>query len=215
MKTLGLQRIVLAAGVLVVCGMAAATHASPPDFSEYALSSWECCTTPPDNAQIANEDGRVDDLCVIGNTIYIGGNFQKVRDPGGNVVDRTFLAAVDKDTGTVLRTFNPTLNDRVYSLAGSPDGATLYVGGKFDTANGQSHRGIVAFNVATGAVDPVLDGLDFEFSGGTVAPVKEITPASSGNDLYVGGGFVKVSGTSRTHLARLTFQSGHFVLNTT
>ena len=64
---------------------------------------------------------------VAGQTVYLGGQFNHVDG-----APRANLAAVSATTGAVT-SWRPDPNDRVYALAISPDGGTLYAGGEFAT----------------------------------------------------------------------------------
>ncbi|MCS7184225.1 MAG: hypothetical protein NZ866_02690 [Patescibacteria group bacterium] len=61
---------------------------------------------------------------------YIGGLFNRI---GTTTIYN--IAHILPD-GTVNPNFNPNANDAVYSLALSPDGSTLYVGGDFTSIGG-------------------------------------------------------------------------------
>ena len=58
--------------------------------------AWAAISATPD-AQMPGVDGRVWALLRIGNTIYIGGQFQNVVMPNGSLVPRSDLAAFGVD----------------------------------------------------------------------------------------------------------------------
>src|SRR5690606_25380341 len=92
-------------------------------------------------------DGRIETLVVHGSTVYAGGQFNTI---GGQ--PRGDLAALDAVTG-VATAWNPAITGtnagvNVLQISGN----TLYVGGFFTAAGGQSRRSLAAFNLTTGLV---------------------------------------------------------------
>src|SRR5215210_1501097 len=79
-------------------------------------------------------NGRVAAILVVGNTVYIGGDFTAVRPPGAapgtREVSRAHVAAFRVDTGT-LRRWNPHPNGSVTALAASARTNSIYIGGRF------------------------------------------------------------------------------------
>jgi PKD repeat protein len=92
---------------------------------------------------------------IAGNTVFAGGSFSNARPAGAaagtNLMPRSNILAYDINTG-VATSFAPVINGQVKSMALSPDGATLYVGGSFNSVNGITRWNFAAFNVATGAL---------------------------------------------------------------
>ncbi|QNE48056.1 hypothetical protein F1C58_14890 [Glaciihabitans sp. INWT7] len=112
-------------------------------------------TVSADSLPTAQINGVVWDQEIVGNTVYVGGNFSKARPagsaPGTNEVPRTDLMAYNLQTG-VMTSFAPVLNGEVRALDSSPDGTRLYAVGTFTTVNGVAKNRIVAFDMATGAI---------------------------------------------------------------
>lgn len=138
----------------------------------------------------------------VGNTVYAGGEFSKARPagsaPGTNEVTRTNLLAYDLETGVLKTNFAPTFNAKVKSLAVSPDGTKLYVGGSFTQVNGQPRNRIAAFDIATGALLP--------FTASFNSTVNAIVVTNS--TVYVGGLFNYANSTLRPSLAALNPTTG-------
>ncbi len=90
----------------------------------------------------------------VGNTVYVGGNFQYVQRTlnatGANKIERKFLAAFDVNTGEFIPTFQPNLNGQVKAIIGLPDGR-LAVGGDFSQVDGSTQQSFVVLNAQTGA----------------------------------------------------------------
>lgn len=140
-------------------------------------------------------------LAIIGNTVYAGGSFTAARPagsaPNANTVSRSNLLSFDLTTGA-LTSFSPTFNGIVKSLAASPDGSRLYVGGSFTQVNGQTRYNVAAFDTATGALStawkPAVGG---SYVNAIVA---------SGNRVYVGGLLGAGNGVTRKNL--IAFDTG-------
>ncbi len=148
-------------------------------------------------------NGVVWSQAVIGNTVYAGGNFTAARPagsaPGKNEVRRTHLLAFDIRTGNLISSFAPSINGQVLTVAASPDGSRLYVGGQFTSVNGVTRGRIAAFNTADGSlVGP------FRPSAGTT--VRAI--AASNSTVYFGGDFNAVGGVARSKAAAAAASNG-------
>ncbi len=92
---------------------------------------------------------RVDALARRGNTIYVGGSFDRLADSEGAHKAR-YLAAIDATTGLVTP-FRVNLNGPVLALA-IRKGA-LYIGGSFTKAGGRARRALVKVDARSGRVD--------------------------------------------------------------
>jgi hypothetical protein len=84
----------------------------------------------------------------------------------------------------------------VRSLVLSPDGNTLYVGGKFTSLNGTTRNRIGALNPSTGAL--------LSFNPGTNGDVYAIAPDATGGTVYVGGSFTNLAGSTRNRIGAVT-----------
>lgn len=141
----------------------------------------------------ANSTVRV--ILVSGSTVYLGGNFATLGGIGGQA--RNNIAAVDNTTGTALA-WNPSVNGAVRTLA--LVGGTMYAGGEFDSAGGETLRNnIAAFDATTGVVLPAVD----PNANGAVSALTNL-----GSTVYVGGDFTTVNGQARNHLAALDASTG-------
>ncbi|MFI6825614.1 fibronectin type III domain-containing protein [Kribbella sp. NPDC050241] len=147
-------------------------------------------------------NNSVNTLAIAGNTVFAGGLFTRIRPPGkaagqGEVV-RTYVAAFDRTTGAPT-TFAPTLNGPVYSIATSPDGKWVVIGGDFTVANGLKRSKIAMYSTVTGRIvqawNPVV-----------AARVKAL--AISGSTVYIGGAFGRVDGQTRNRLAAVRLLYG-------
>ncbi len=132
-------------------------------------------------------------LAVIGNYLYVGGDFQAVN-AGGPTVSANYIAKVDITTGT-WSALGTNGGNGVSGFAGGSavralavSGSDLYVGGNFHTANfggasgSTSAKNVAKFNTTTGVWSDLRGGVD-----GLGSAVYAL--AVSGSDLYVGGDF--------------------------
>lgn len=139
---------------------------------------------------------------VVGNTVYVAGNFTSARPfgsaPGTNSVARNNVLAYNLTTGALLP-WAPSLNAQALNLAASPDGSRIYVVGDFTAANGSGYYRAAAFSTSTGAIissfRPVM--------GSSTRSV-----AASNTVVYLGGDAQSVNGASRLYLAAVSAVNG-------
>ncbi|WP_431030830.1 PKD domain-containing protein [Plantibacter sp. RU18] len=159
-------------------------------------------TVAADALPTAQMDGVAWGQAVAGNTVFVGGDFAKARPAGAaagvNTVDRKNLMAYTISTG-VMTSWNPTANAPVNSMAVSPDGSRLYVGGNFTSINGVTRNRVAAFDTATGALittfAPVVNG-------------KVMSVKATNSTVYIGGEFTSVGGATRTKVAAVSAGTG-------
>lgn len=149
-------------------------------------------------------DGYVWAQTTIGTTVYAVGRFTNVRPAGAAVdtglVPRSNVLAYDITTGTLVTGFAPTVNGVVKSVAASPDGTRLYIGGSFDTVNGQTRWNFAVLDARTGQL---VSGISPSIGG---AGVYALT--ATGDTVYVGGLFTQANGVARTNLAAFAASTG-------
>jgi hypothetical protein len=93
-----------------------------------------------------NTNGSVRALAVSGSTVYAGGTFTVV-----NGQSKSFLAAVDSQTGALRTGFTAAPNNTVRALTSA--NGRVYVGGEFDAMNGLWRgRYLAAVDPTTGAL---------------------------------------------------------------
>ncbi|TCC27161.1 fibronectin type III domain-containing protein [Kribbella speibonae] len=170
-----------------------ATGSAPRGFGS-ALSSVQQ-TTWQTNAS-------VNTLAVAGNLVFAGGLFTRVRPPGkargvGDVA-RKYFAVFDRTTGVPTR-FAPQVNGQVWSVATSPDGRRVVIGGDFTVVDGVPRSRVAMFDVASGKLvagwDPVVNY--------RVAALK-----ISSDTVYLGGSFGSVDKVARSRVAAVSLNSG-------
>ncbi len=149
-------------------------------------------------------DGVVWGQHIIGNRVYVVGDFDNARPagaaPGTNLVPKSNILAYDIRTGVLDTQFNANLNAQGRTVTSSPDGSRLYVGGSFTSVNGVNQYRITALNPVTGSVIP-------NFSAIVDYQVNELVATS--DTLYAGGAFQFASGnTPRARLAAFSTVNG-------
>ncbi|QEE62511.1 PKD domain-containing protein [Salinibacterium sp. dk2585] len=186
---------VLAAGVLV--------HASPALADSAPADPAVSPTVTADGLPTTQINGVAWSQVIVGNTVYVGGDFTAARPagaaPGTNEVPRTHLLAYNLTTGALISGFNPTLNGQVLALTASPDGSRIYAVGDFTNVNGTGLSRAAAFDTATGAL--VMSWRPILGSQGRAVHATDST-------VYVGGNFTTVNGVPRNRIAAVSAADG-------
>ncbi len=137
-----------------------------------------------------SSSGNVSTINILPNgKILIGGSFSTV-----NGVSRSGLARLNPG-GSVDTDFDATVGGSVSALLPQPDGKIL-VGGGFSTFNGMTLRNLARLNY-DGSIDT-----SFNIGTGADNPVRSFVLLPS-NQIYVGGQFRNINGTSRSYIVRL------------
>lgn len=195
-----LASIALAVTTLVTVPAASAVESAPIATAEAADDP---STVSADALPTVQVDGIVWKQVIVGNTVYVGGEFQNARPagaaPGTNLVPRTNLLAYNLTTGVLDTSFNHTLNGNVTDLAASPDGTRLYAVGGFTTVDGVTRNRIAAFNLPTGT-------LNTSFAPSPNGNTKAV--AATDTTVYLGGWFGGVNGSTRYRLAAVNASNG-------
>ena len=136
---------------------------------------------------------------IVGNTVYVGGNFTSARPAGSalgtNEVPRSNFLAYDLTTGELITSVQLDANAQVRSLAVSPDGTRLYVGGDFTTFGGQPRSRLAAVNTATNTlVAGFAPNVGYHVYG----------VSATNSTVYIGGAFLAVGTQARSRLAAFT-----------
>ena len=181
--------IVLAVGLLSMGGGA---NASLPD--DTVVSANPANFTPNVN------NGAVESLAKVGNTMVAVGKFSSVTDLNGQTFNRTNIFAFNATTGAVSTSFVPAINGAGTRVISSGDDTSVYVVGGFSQVNGQAASHAARITVSNGAL----------VSSFNAAPTNGIINDAVLRDgkLYIGGGFKKVKNQPRTLLAALNASTG-------
>ncbi|MBT2495887.1 hypothetical protein J7E45_09730 [Microbacterium sp. ISL-59] len=195
-----------AVGALVAAGLvssgggaAMAAETSPPPL----LQRDENVVTSDPIPTVQIDDGYVWAQTTIGSTVYAVGKFDNAREPkaapGTALTARSNVLAYDIDTGALLP-FAPTVNGVIKSVAASPDGSRIYIGGSFNSVNGKDRWNIAALDAKTGELVPGF----VPSIGGT--GVYALT--TSGTSVYAGGLFTQANSTARKNLTAFDTATG-------
>ena len=196
----------VASTALVVA--AAFTMTAAPASADSAPVDPNDASNPPtvtaDGLPTAQIDGVAWSQAIAGDTVYVGGLFTHARPAGvavggaGEVV-RNNLMAYTLSTGQLVSSFAPDVNAQIRTVATSPDGSRVYVGGDFTTIDGVARSRIAAFNAQTGALLS------------TFAPpvnYNVYSIAATNSTVYVGGDFQGVGTHDRHYMAAFNASNG-------
>jgi uncharacterized repeat protein (TIGR01451 family) len=164
-------------------GVHTRNHLAAIDAVTGQVTSWN-----PDAGETGSE-WQVSALAISSNIVYVGGRFTTI---GGQ--NRQHLAAVDVVTGQ-LTSWKPVLESENANYtevnALSVSNNVVYVGGFFNSINGQKRNSLASIDAASGQLtfwNPDLKGYVFSMAFG-------------GNNLYVGGSFTKLAGRNISQFA--------------
>ena len=185
----------IASALMVVSGATAQADVAPTSSTPSTVAS-----SPLPTVQV---DGVVWAQVVIGNTVYVGGNFTTAQPAGAAAgvggVARANMLAYNLQTGALISSFAPGFNSQVRGLAASPDGSRLYAVGSFTKVNGVVHDRLVALNPTSGSVVPAFSP---DLNG------QALSVAVSSTTVYVGGQFTSADGVARGRAAAVRVSDG-------
>jgi PKD repeat protein len=149
----------------------------------------------------AIDDGAVNAIVQVGDTMVVGGTFTSVTpSSGGAALPQAYVLAFDATTGQIRSGFRPVLDGAVNALVAGADGQSVYVGGSFGTVNGQRSKSVALLSLADGRAvagfrTPVLNGVvtDLRLSSGR---------------LWLGGSFSKLYQQPRPAIATVDATTG-------
>jgi PKD repeat protein len=190
-----------AAAAALAIGVGAFTS---PAAADTAPAAGIPSTVSADGLPTWQINGVVWSQAVVGNTVYVAGNFTKARPAGvavGGVgeVNATYAFAYDITTGNRIASFNPTLDAQANVVMASPDGKTVYFGGDFSVVNGFARAHIAAFDTTT-------NQLVTTFAPTITSRVAAL--AVTGSTVYAGGTFLNANATARNYLAAFNRADG-------
>lgn len=190
--------VALVASLLVVLG--------PPSIAKADTAphrQGEPRTVSADRLPTVQINGVVWDQVIVGDRVYVTGQFTQARpagaSPGQNETPRANILAYNLQTGALIQSWAPSLNAQGMAIIASEDGSRIYVGGDFSQVNGTSRLRIAALDAQTGAV---IQGFN-PSANNRVAAL-----AIHDNTLYLGGHFTTVGGQPRSRLASVNSATG-------
>ncbi len=125
-----------------------------------------------------------------GSEIYLGGNFNEVDG-----VARTYAGAVTASGTGTIEPWDPVLNDSVTSVAVSPDGSHVIVGGYFTEFNGVTQNAIGSTFATTGASDPDFTATIVPNYSGCSSSVKDVIISAATSAAPDGIAYIAAEGT--------------------
>lgn len=141
--------------------------------------------------------------------VYVGGLFTDYDTSPGN---DGYIVRLNPD-GSLDTTFDPgVVAGAVRAITYAPDGSgDLYLGGEFTNYQGTAANRLV--RITTSGARSVVTSFNTNASGTTNGPngiVHTITAANDGtNDIYIGGAFTTVAGSTINRIARLQNDGTH------
>ena len=177
---------VLTALPLALGALVAPTVVAPP-----AAAAGQTTLASPQALPTAQIDGIVLDQAVVGNTVYVVGEFKNARPSGAaageNESPRYNAMAFDITTGALLD-WAPKVNGKINAVEASADGSTIYLGGNFTSVNDETVYRVAAVDAA-GKRKPLGAS-----ANGTVMDL-ELSP--DGSTLYLAGSFTQINSSAR------------------
>ena len=197
------QHLSRLAAALVALAVVTAGLAAPASADTMPTEPGLPTTVSADALPTVQVDGVVWSQVIVGNTVYAAGSFSTARPagaaPGVSTTPRTNLLAYDIRTGNLITSWAPTTNAQVLTIAASPDGSRIYIGGDFTQANGSTVWRIAALDAQTGALIP-------SFAPRADSKVRAIV--ATGSTVYFGGLFSAVGSNQRPRLAAANAANG-------
>lgn len=147
-------------------------------------------------------NGTVNAIALTPTRVYIGGRFTTLTNSAnGHKVNAHGLAALDRRTGALIRTWHASANFTVHALSVFDN--KLIVGGSFTQISGHQRLHLAALGLVHG-------DLRTFFVPTTNASVYALLPVAA--RIYVGGKFSVVNGAHASKLAELD-RLGHRIAN--
>ena len=140
-----------------------------------------------------NANASVSDFCISGSNLYVAGGFTTV-----SAESRDRFASIEKDNG-LLNPINIQSNGYISTLL--LDGNNLYIAGSFTSILGQTRNRVASINTISNTLLP------FNPNVGTLDNYV-FCMLMSGSNLYIGGLFTQVSGTTRNRICAVDKNSG-------
>ena len=177
--------------VLAALPLALGALVTPTITPQAAAAQGQTTLASPQALPTAQIDGVVWDQAVVGNTVYVVGEFENARPagaaPGENESRRYNAMAYDITTGALLD-WAPKVKGKVSAVEASADGSTIYLGGNFNSVNDEA-----VYRVA--AVDAAGQRKPLSVSANGAVMDLEISP--DGSTLYMSGSFTQLNSSAR------------------
>lgn len=194
-----MRRLIAAVVSIVAVTLAGSLAVIPATAAEIAQSS--VVNADPANYTPHVLDGEVTSIAQVGNLIILGGSFTQVRNAADTqTIARRNVVAFDATTGQISA-FDPSPDGAVTTVVAAADGASVYLGGSFNTVSGQTRRKLAKVDLATGANSA---GFRNVAGNGVVKDLRLV-----GDKLWVAGAFTTMSGSTQGRLITLNAATGN------
>lgn len=170
------------------------SRAAAFNIASGSLTTW--------NPNITGYYAEVSALLVEGGRLLAGGRFTAV-----GASSRTSLASFDLSDGS-LQSWSPAItsdSSSVFVNEIEPGADRLYIGGNFNSVDGQTRTAIAAFDAATLELNSFSSEFD-PFLSNSSPSIKSIVEV--GGTLYVGGNFGQSNDEIRANLAAINVVDG-------
>ena len=146
----------------------------------------------------STSSGRVSALQVLGDDVYVSGNFTSIGGAWRNQIAKISAATGDADVSFNANVsggsaYGPNIDDVVLARE------TLFVAGDFSLIGGAARNNVATLNPKTGGE---VTGFNPNVTGGQRPTVYRIRVTDQ--EVYIGGFFTHVGGQAQSHVARLT-----------
>ena len=172
-----------------------------PSTAGAAPADQQLASADPYNWTPWVNDGRVQAVVRVGDTVVVGGTFTTIQQNATSPVQsRPYLFAYNALTGQILPGFAAVPNGEVKTIIPNAAGTAVYVGGSFSQINGKGPARLALLDLATGNrvstfKNPALNSSVFDLR-------------LVGSRLLVAGSFTTVGGVARGGLASLDANTG-------
>lgn len=139
-----------------------------------------------------NPSSNVTMLKIIGNYLYIGGDFTLIDG-----ISKWRLARMDLNTNSIDPNWGVNFNSTVFDII--LDGNFAYVGGAFTTVDGQNLRAFAKLNANDGSL---VNGFDIDINN-NITQIEVL-----GNELLIAGRFGVIQGVFMSGLVRVDKTTG-------
>ncbi|WP_186307625.1 LamG-like jellyroll fold domain-containing protein, partial [Microbacterium sp. 1.5R] len=188
--------VVALVAALIAAGQVLAPGEASADTAPVESRTPKTVTT--DALPTVQINGAAWDQVIVGQTVFAAGTFTTARPAGSPAgvgeVARNNVLAYDVRTGELLP-FAPNVNGQINSIAASPDGTRLYIGGDFTEVDGQTRNRVAAFDLPSGA-------LVASWAPSVNASVRGV--AATDTAVYFTGNFGRVASNDRTRAAAVS-----------
>lgn len=193
-STRTIRALAAVATAVVAAGIAVPQPAAATVYDEVVSAN------PSNNTPNVNQ-GSVNSIAKVGNTMVAVGKFTTVSPPGSSAtINRTNIFAFDANTGAISNSFVPNVNGVVNRVLATGDGTTVWIAGAFTQVNGVNKSRVARLNVNTGQLvagfnPPAMTGIANDM-------------VRANGRLYIGGAFKKVGPVNKTGVVALDPTTG-------